>query len=168
MAHADHRHRFIYTQHLAIHCNAALNSRSNGFEIYFLSEKATDDAAAAVARRENASLELEGPAGKAKAKVFPLLWSMAKTEDLNESSEMAALVHGHARKKLKVIARGVKQAGFAVLKSPRMPSVLVEAAFLSSRDEVKLLRDSGWRKRFGEHLADGSRPTYTAWTRPRK
>lgn len=127
---------------ISVHCNAALSSRSTGFEIYFLSERATDDAAAAVARRENAAIELEGPADKVQAKVAQLLWSLAKTETLNESSELAALVHDHARKELDVDSRGVKQAGFYVLKWARMPAVLVESAFITNPKEEGLLRSS--------------------------
>jgi N-acetylmuramoyl-L-alanine amidase len=129
---------------ISLHCNASLKADSNGFEVYFLSERATDDAAAAVARRENASLELDGPAGKAKAQVKQLLWSLAKTEDLNESSEMAALISGHARKNLDVTGRGVKQAGFYVLKWVRMPAVLVESAFITNPREEKKLRSPGF------------------------
>jgi N-acetylmuramoyl-L-alanine amidase len=53
--------------------------------------------------------------------------------------------------------RGVKQAGFVVLKSITMPSVLVEAAFISNKAENKLLRDTGWQKEFGRLLAEGIR-----------
>ncbi len=127
---------------ISVHCNAALTSRSNGFEVYFLSEKATDDASAAVARRENASLELEGPVDKVQAKAAQLLWSLAKTQDLNESSEVAALVEKHAQGTLEVTPRGVKQAGFYVLKWARMPAVLVESAFITNPKEEKLLRSS--------------------------
>ena len=54
-----------------------------------------------------------------------------------------------------VYNRGVKQAGFVVLKSPRVPSILVEAAFLSNREESRLLSDKGWQKEFGRLLATG-------------
>lgn len=133
---------------ISVHCNAALSRSSKGFEIYFLSERSTDDAAAAVARRENASIELEGPADKVQAKVAQLLWSLAKTETLNDASELAALVHKHAQKELDdVDTRGVKQAGFYVLKWAQMPAVLVESAFITNPKEESLLRSSQYINR---------------------
>jgi N-acetylmuramoyl-L-alanine amidase len=49
----------------------------------------------------------------------------------------------------------VEQAGFAVLKAPDVPSILVETAFISNPDEEKLLRDAGYRKRLVDALMDG-------------
>jgi N-acetylmuramoyl-L-alanine amidase len=142
---------------ISVHSNAALSSASNGFEIYFLSERASDDSAAAVARRENASLELEGPADKVQAKLAQMLWSLAKTEDLNESSELAALVHKHAKETLEVPARGVKQAGFYVLKWAKMPAVLVEGAFITNPKEEKLLRSSRYQDKIVRTVLAGVR-----------
>ncbi len=130
---------------ISIHSNAALSSASNGFEIYFLSERASDEGAASVARRENASMELEGPSDKVQAKLAQMLWSLAKTQDLNESSELAALVYKHAQDDLEVPVRGVKQAGFYVLKWAKMPAVLVESAFITNAKEEKLLRSSRYQ-----------------------
>jgi N-acetylmuramoyl-L-alanine amidase len=140
---------------ISVHCNAALSSKSNGFEVYFLSERATDEAAAGVARRENASIELEGPADKVQAKVAQLLWSLAKTETLNESSELAALVHKHAQKRLDVDSRGVKQAGFYVLKWAQMPAVLVESAFITNPREEGLLRSSRYVDKVAAAVVQG-------------
>ncbi|HRY29092.1 MAG TPA: N-acetylmuramoyl-L-alanine amidase [Elusimicrobiota bacterium] len=136
---------------ISIHSNAALSSRSNGFEVYFLSEKATDDAAAAVARRENAVVEMEGVAGKTKQKLQELLWSLARTETMNESSEIAALMLRQVGKRVRIPMRGAKQAGFVVLKGANMPAVLVESAFISHPKEEGLLRS----RRFRTKMADG-------------
>jgi N-acetylmuramoyl-L-alanine amidase len=136
---------------VSIHANSSLSKRSNGFEIYFLSEKATDEGAAAVARRENAVVELEGVTGKAKQKLQELLWSLAKTETMNESAEVAALMCRQVDRRLGIPNRGVKQAGFFVLKGAAMPAVLVEAAFISHPREEGMLRS----RRFQNKLADG-------------
>lgn len=136
---------------ISVHSNSALSRRSNGFEIYFLSEKATDEAAAAVARRENAVVELEGVTGKVKQKIQELLWSLAKTETMNESSQVAALMCRQVQRRIGIPNRGVKQAGFYVLKGAAMPAVLVEAAFISHPREEGLLRS----RRFQNKLADG-------------
>jgi N-acetylmuramoyl-L-alanine amidase len=140
---------------VSFHCNAALSDQSNGFEIYFLSEKATDDAAAATARRENAVVELEGVAGKAKMQVQRLLWSMAKNETMNESSELAALVNQRMKDVDDVAARGVRQANFFVLRGANMPAVLVESAFITHKREEKLLRSRSYQSRLVQAVHSG-------------
>ncbi|MBI4395509.1 MAG: N-acetylmuramoyl-L-alanine amidase, partial [Elusimicrobia bacterium] len=135
---------------ISIHCNASLTRKSNGFEIYFVSEKATDDEAAAVARRENAVVELEGLTGKAMETLQEVFWSMARTETLNESSEMAALVSHQAGRRLTIPNRGVKQASFYVLRGAKMPAVLVECGFITHKEEEGILRS----RRFQNKLVD--------------
>jgi N-acetylmuramoyl-L-alanine amidase len=54
-----------------------------------------------------------------------------------------------------VDARGIKQAGFAVLKSVEFPSVLVETAFINNPQEVKLLKDPAFQQRMAQQLATG-------------
>lgn len=132
---------------ISVHCNAGLNPASSGFEIYFLSEKATDDEAAAVARRENAVIELEGLGGKARGKVEELLWALARNEHINESSTVAAHIARQAGKRLGSQNRGVKQAGFYVLRGTSMPAVLVESAFITNSKEEGLLRSSRYQQR---------------------
>ena len=136
---------------ISIHCNAAERRDSNGFEVYFLSENATDASAAEVARRENAVIELEGMSHKAKNKVQDLLWSMARTETMNESSEVAGLFSAEVKPRLGIPHRGVKQAGFYVLRGANMPAVLVETAFISHPREERLLRTG----RFQQKIVDG-------------
>jgi N-acetylmuramoyl-L-alanine amidase len=152
---ADIANRHKADLFISIHCNAALSPKSNGFEIYFLSEKATDDDAAAVARRENAVVELEGITGKAKHKLQELLWSLARTETLNESSEIAAFMARQVGSRLPLVNRGVRQAGFFVLKGADMPAVLVESAFLSNPGEEGLLKSARYRTQLTDALYAG-------------
>lgn len=140
---------------ISVHCNAGLNAASNGFEIYFLSEKATDDEAAAVARRENAVIELEGLGGKARGKVEELLWALARNEHINESSTVAAHIARQADKRLGSLNRGVKQAGFYVLRGTAMPAVLVESAFITNPKEEGLLRSARYRQRIVDAVYAG-------------
>jgi len=140
---------------ISVHCNAALNAASNGFEIYFLSEKATDDEAAAVARRENAVIELEGLGGKARGKVEELLWALARNEHINESSTVAAHIARQADKRLGSLNRGVKQAGFYVLRGTAMPAVLVESAFITNPKEEGLLRSARYQQRIVDAVYAG-------------
>jgi N-acetylmuramoyl-L-alanine amidase len=140
---------------VSIHCNSALSNKSKGFEVYFLSENATDEAAAAVARRENAVVELEGVTGAARRKVQELLWAMAKTETMNESSEIAALIARQVERRLPVDNRGVKQAGFYVLKGANMPAVLVESAFISHPKEEGLLNSRRYQTKLSDVVYAG-------------
>ena len=55
----------------------------------------------------------------------------------------------------RLVTRGVKQAGFVVLKAPEIPSVLVETAFISNAREAAILRDPHFQTKFAEHLAQG-------------
>lgn len=140
---------------ISIHCNAAFSRVSNGFEVYFLSEKATDDAAAATARRENAVVELEGITGRPKQVLQEMMWSLAKTETLNDSSEISALILRHAKENLSIISRGVRQAGFYVFKGANMPSVLVESGFITNPEEEAVLRSRRFQRKLAESIVAG-------------
>ncbi|MBI4346020.1 MAG: N-acetylmuramoyl-L-alanine amidase, partial [Elusimicrobia bacterium] len=71
---------------ISLHCNANYKRSEKGFEIYFLSERASDPEAERVAERENASLALESGGGAADAEAALLLHAMARTEFINDAS----------------------------------------------------------------------------------
>jgi N-acetylmuramoyl-L-alanine amidase len=124
---------------ISVHCNANFDRSVSGFEIYFLSEKATDSEAAATAILENSVLKLEERSRKKNSLIKNILGSMALNEYVNESSELCGFIADEAQSKLKILNRGVKQASFYVLRGARMPAVLVESAFLSNcEQETKL------------------------------
>ncbi len=139
---------------VSLHCNASLSSKLKGFEVYFLSEFASDPHADAVARLENASLTLEEKAPKERKEVASVLRSLAKTGYINESSEFGALVDRRAAKALSQPHLGVKQAEFHVLKGAEMPAVLIETAFISNPKEEKLLRNEVYRAKLIRAIAD--------------
>lgn len=135
---------------ISLHCNGHSNSRESGYEVYFLSEKASDPGAASVAERENASLELEGKSVEEETAQM-ILHAMQKTENINESSELAALVARAMGKRVDLENRGVKQAGFYVLRGTYAPAILVEMAFVTNKkDEAKLES-----KKFRRKIVDG-------------
>jgi N-acetylmuramoyl-L-alanine amidase len=140
---------------VSLHCDAAPRNGTRGTAVYFLSLKgATDEAARELAERENRydrELGLTEPEGELET----ILFDMGQTDVLAKSEMLAETALDRLFALGTVYSRGVKQAGFAVLKSPRMPSVLVEAAFISNPDENRLLRDRKWQKNFGRYLADG-------------
>jgi N-acetylmuramoyl-L-alanine amidase len=140
---------------ISLHCNAGISSDTNGFEVYFLSEKASDDAAAAVARRENAVVELEGVTGKARQELEGLLWSLARNEHMNDSSAIAGNIDIQVTQRMSMLNRGVKQAGFYVLRGTSMPAILVESAFITHPKEEGLLRSARFHRQLVDALYAG-------------
>lgn len=138
---------------ISIHCNASAKSaKMQGFETYFLSEARTNEARA-VAMRENASLKFDGiePANV----VSNILIDLAQTAYLEESNRFAEYIQDNAHKLLLIPSRGVKQAGFYVLRGAFMPAVLIECAFVSNLEEEKLLKQKSFRKKLAHCIFCG-------------
>ncbi|MDR3330883.1 MAG: N-acetylmuramoyl-L-alanine amidase [Endomicrobium sp.] len=140
---------------ISIHCNANSNRNANGFEIYFLSENATDSEAAATANLENSVLELEDISSKKRALLENMFWSMTVTEYMNESSELSGFIAAETSVRLKIPNRGVKQANFYVLRGTQMPAVLVESAFLSNYHEEEKLKSKKFRTAIANSIYEG-------------
>jgi N-acetylmuramoyl-L-alanine amidase len=140
---------------ISIHCNASLSSKLKGFEVYFLSERASDPHADAVARFENAPLALEGKPAPSPRQVAAVLRSLVKTANINEASALGSLIDRHVGEKLSEPSLGVKQAAFYVLRGADMPAVLVETAFLTNAQEERLLKSEAFQNRFAEGIAAG-------------
>jgi len=127
---------------ISIHCNAAEKPTGTGygFEIYFLSEKATDADAVATEKLENEVVRFEKQTEEL-TKLQKLLWSMIVNEFINESSKLCSLIGKEVTNRTQQNYRGVKQAGFYVLRGAQMPAVLVECGFISNpNEELKLNR----------------------------
>jgi N-acetylmuramoyl-L-alanine amidase len=140
---------------VSIHCNASLSSKLKGFEVYFLSEHASDPHADATAKLENSSLALEGQKVPSPDAVSAVLRSLVKTAYINDSSELGALIDRHLGDRLSEPSLGVKQAGFYVLRGAEMPAILIETGFLSNSKEEKLLQKGSFHKKLVEGIAAG-------------
>ncbi len=143
---------------VSIHVNAARSSRASGAEVYFLSiGAATDRAAAELARLENEAdpdfvvEEDEGLRG------LPFAVDLRQSDTLLRSSRIAEVVLDVLTARNLAEPRGVKQAGFAVLKSYQVPSILVEVGFISSPSERKKLKSADHRQKLADALAAGVR-----------
>ena len=135
---------------VSLHCNAASNKHENGFEVYSVSETASDPEAETLAAAENSVLALEGKNPHDETAKMILL-AMTKTEMINESAAFAALAAKKIGARVDVAARGAKQAGFYVLRGTHAPAILVEMAFVTnSTDEAKLAS-----RRFRRTMAEG-------------
>jgi len=132
---------------LSIHCNAASASSGHGFETFFLSRARTDDARA-VEMLENRAIEYDEeqlPTFDSDPLAF-LLADIAQNVYLNASSNLAARIQNSLNEAWPGrYNRGVKQAGFYVLRGAYMPAVLVEVAFISNPAEEDLLRSLDFR-----------------------
>jgi N-acetylmuramoyl-L-alanine amidase len=132
---------------ISVHCNASLSPKLKGMEVYFLSERASDPHADAVARAENAPLALEGGSSRSQAKLQLLLRSLVKNVNINESSALGGMVDREVGQSLGENTLGVKQAAFYVLRGAEMPAVLIETGFLSNKSEEKDLLNPSFRQK---------------------
>lgn len=139
---------------VSLHCNAAGNRREHGFEVYSVSETASDPEAERLAAAENAALELEGKKPEDEA-AKQILLAMTKTEMINESAPFAALVERAIAKRGGPSDRGQKQAGFYVLRGTHAPAILVEMAFVSNPKDEAELGSRRFRRKIAEGVAAG-------------
>jgi N-acetylmuramoyl-L-alanine amidase len=140
---------------ISIHVNASRSRRLSGFECYYLSN-ATDDNARAVEAFENSSLKIDND------KIFgnsdslsTTLWDMTLTENRRESVELARSICNSIGDSGLVENKGTKTARFYVLKHVRIPSVLVEVAYISNRYEEMKLKDPRFLDKVTDALAQG-------------
>ena len=139
---------------VTIHANASRDRREKGFEIYFMSEKASDPGAAEVADYENSVVGLEDGGGQQDATAM-LLHSMARNEYLNEGSRLAGLVSSEMEKRTPFVNRGVKQAAFYVLRGTYSPGILVEMGFMTNSGDEKVLNDKKGRAKIANAIYKG-------------
>ncbi len=136
---------------LSIHADSALNKNAKGLSVYTLSETASDKEAAALAERENKADVIAGLNFAEHSKeVSDILINLAQRETMNRSSEFANFMVQEMRKSVKLLDNTHRFAGFAVLKAPDVPAVLLEMGYLSNRTEEKLLRQASYRRKLAK------------------
>ncbi len=139
---------------VSIHCNAAENSTANGFETYFLSRARTDDARA-VEMLENNVLQMDEVQTVSDDPLSFLLADMAQSVFQNQSSYLAGVVQNSFRNGFPGHRdRGVKRAGFYVLRGAYMPAVLLEVAFISNSSEEQNLLSLDFRFRAAQAIVE--------------
>jgi N-acetylmuramoyl-L-alanine amidase len=142
---------------ISIHCNASRNHDATGTEVYFLSlTGATDEASRSLAESENAADLIGGSAPQAGEDILGILFDMRQNDTVRRSSELAENLLDALREENRLsTGRGVKQAGFMVLKAPDIPAVLVETAFITNAREAAMLKDAQFQSKMAERLALG-------------
>lgn len=133
---------------ISVHADSAPNRKATGLSVYTLSETASDKEAAALAERENKADVISGLNLVEQSKeVSDVLISLAQRESRNRSSELARCMEIEMKKAVKLVTDTHRFAGFAVLKAPDVPSVLLEIGYLSNKNEERLLRQESYRKK---------------------
>lgn len=133
---------------LSVHADSLQDSRVRGSHVYTLSKEASDDEAEALAAKENESDVIAGVDLAAYSEdVDEILLDLSQRATNCYSARLAGLVVAEfARRGAPSIRRPHRRAGFAVLKAPDVPSLLIELGFLSNREDEKRLRSRDGRE----------------------
>ncbi len=138
---------------ISIHADSARNSSAKGLSVYTLSETASDSEAAALAERENKADAVIGMDFSDKPQdVATILIDLVRRDTMNNSSILADYMAAEMKKNVTVLPNTHRFAGFAVLKAPDIPSVLVEIGYLSNRQEELLLRRPEYREKLANSM----------------
>jgi len=142
---------------ISIHADAFRDSRARGSSVYTLSRRgASSEAARWLAEKENSSDLVGGVKLEDKDDVLAsVLLDLSQTGTGQASHQVADAVFSQLKKVGHTHKRTVQQAGFAVLKSPDVPSILVETAFISNPKEERNLRDPAHQKKIAKALLKG-------------
>ena len=144
---------------VSLHADAFMRPEARGGSVFALSTgAATSTAAKWMADRENAA-DLVGGVNVAvqDAQVLRAMLDMSTTAQIKDSLRVGQEVLARLGRVGRLHKPQVEQAGFAVLKAPDIPIILVETAFISNPQEEALLRDPAWQARLVEALAEGIR-----------
>ena len=141
---------------VSIHINSSFRKDAFGPETFFLSREATDDEARRLAYMENNPAEFEeGIVGDNEDEITMILWDMAQSAYLKESSLLAETIQEELNQLLRTRNRGIKQAPFKVLSGVACPAVLVEVAFISNPDEERKLNTEWFQNNIVEAIFRG-------------
>jgi N-acetylmuramoyl-L-alanine amidase len=146
---------------LSLHADVLAEGEATGATVYTLDEKATDAASAALAERHDRDDLLAGlDLSDQDDVVAEVLMDMARTETAPRTDRLAKAIIGAIKAAELRMHRHPQQTGsFSVLKSPDIPSVLLELGFLSSERDFTRLTDTAWRAK----MAEAIRLALVAW-----
>jgi N-acetylmuramoyl-L-alanine amidase len=144
---------------LSLHADASFNPRLRGASVYCLSlSGATDQAAKILADKENLSDILGGsflkPTDLSKnPDLNQILLDLKQNDTMRESFRLAELILTHVRPVNALKFPTYRQANFVVLRAADIPSVLTETAFISNRDDERLLRRDDFQEKYARSLS---------------
>lgn len=149
---------------VSIHADAFTNPAARGSSVFALSEKgATSASARYLAKKENESDLIGGVSLNVKDPVLArTLLDLSQTATINDSLKLGKAVLGQIANINKLHKNHVEQAGFAVLKSPDIPSILVETAFISNPEEERKLNDDAYQDKLVLSILQGIKQYFSS------
>ena len=139
---------------ISIHADASLNKKANGVSVFSLSDKASDKEARIIAQRENAvDINPSIKTNISDPLVIGTLIQMFQRQAMNGSALLAKKIIKNLAKTKLAVNRGHRFAGFTVLKSHNIPSVLIEIGFLSNQKEEKKLLNEKYINNLSKNLS---------------
>ncbi|MCW8870028.1 MAG: N-acetylmuramoyl-L-alanine amidase, partial [Proteobacteria bacterium] len=144
---------------VSIHADAFHSSKVNGASVYILSKRgASSEAAAWLAESENKSDSIGGVVIEDKRDMLSqVLYDLSQNSAMEESHKAAQSVHASMKKVVKLHGQGFGQANFLVLKSPDVPSMLIETGYISNPDDEKNLKSPTHIDKLTNQIASGIR-----------
>lgn len=131
---------------VSMHADAIANPAVRGASVYTLASHSSDALSSMLARSENAADRFaKGTSKSASPEVTDILASLVRRETRTESALMQKAVVDHLAKEVSLLVNPARHAGFVVLESATIPSVLVEMGFMSNREDEALLRQPAHR-----------------------
>ncbi len=148
---------------ISLHADSHNNPLTRGASVYTLSEKASDTEAEALSAKENKSDIIAGvDLTKQSNVVSNILIDLAQRDTKNMSARFASLLVRELKDQTMLLGNTHRYAGFAVLKAPDVPSVLVEMGYISSSKDEALLSSSGHQKRLARAVRQAVE-NYFSW-----
>ncbi|WP_043947547.1 N-acetylmuramoyl-L-alanine amidase, partial [Ralstonia solanacearum] len=144
---------------VSIHADAFLSPEAKGASVFALSERGASSAQAKwLANKENAADMIGGAnLGSKDAQVTRVLLDLSTTAQISDSMKVGKSVLEQIGGINRLHKGQVEQAGFAVLKAPDIPSILIETAFISNPEEESKLTDSAYQNQLADAILRGIR-----------
>ena len=141
---------------ISLHADAVIEGEASGTTIYLLSDKATDKMSAQLASRHDRSEILRGvDLSGLDSQVASVLLDMARQETKPRSEAVASFILKVFKEKItELSSQPLRYAAFSVLKSPDIPSILIEAGFMSTYSDLQNLTTKKWRREFADSLTE--------------
>ena len=142
---------------ISIHADAARNRKASGSSIYVLSQHgASSEAAKWLANKENAVDLIGGVSLDDKDNILAqVILDLSLSATIETSIKASSVILSKLKKVSKIHSHNIGQAGFVVLKSPDIPSILIETSFLSNPREEKKLKTAKFQKNIAKAIRDG-------------
>jgi len=141
---------------ISLHADAVIEGEASGTTVYLLSDKATDKMSAQLASRHDRSEILRGvDLSGLDSQVASVLLDMARQETKPRSEAVASFILKVFKEKItELSSQPLRYAAFSVLKSPDIPSILIEAGFMSTSSDLQNLTTEKWRREFADSLTE--------------